>query len=92
MSAPPIIAYHFWSPTCVPCAAIKPAIADLIEEFQQVYFIGVNTHADPQGLSAKFGVQVVPTIVVVKNGVEIGRYSGTQVIMYYTLIKKALAA
>ena len=91
MSAPPIIAYHFWSPTCVPCATIKPAIADLIEEFQQVYFIGVNTHADPQELSAKFGVHVVPTIVVVKNGVEVGRYSGTQVIMYYTLIKKALA-
>ena len=56
-----------------------------------MYFVGVNTHADPQELATKFGVQVVPTIVVVKNGVEVGRYSGTQVIMYYTLIKKALA-
>jgi len=38
------------------------------------------------------GVKAVPTVVVVKNGVEIGRHSGTNVIMYYSLLRKALAA
>jgi hypothetical protein len=37
-------------------------------------------------------VDRVPTMVVAKNGVEIGRHSGTNVIMYYTLLRKALAA
>jgi thioredoxin-like negative regulator of GroEL len=91
-SLPPVIAYHFWSPTCGPCAAIKPAIADLIEEFPGIHFIAVNTHDDPQGIAAKFGIQAVPTIVFLKKGVEIGRYVGTAIILYYTLARKALAA
>jgi hypothetical protein len=37
-------------------------------------------------------VDRVPTMVVAKNGAEIGRHSGTNVIMYYSLIRKALAA
>ena len=92
MAVPPIIAYHFWSPTCGPCAAIKPVIADIIEEFPGIYFIGVNTKNDPEGIAAKFNVQFVPTIVFVKNGVEISRYTGSDAIMFYTLSRKALAA
>jgi len=89
---PPIVAYHFWSPTCGPCKAIKPAIADLIDEFPGIYFQAVNTYDDPQGIAATFGVSVVPTMVFLKNGVEVGRYSGTSMILYYTLARKALAA
>jgi thioredoxin 1 len=91
-TTPSVIAYHFWSPTCGPCAAIKPAIADLIDEFPGIYFVAVNTHDDSQGIAAKFGISVVPTMVFLKNGVEVGRYSGTSIIMFYTLARKALAA
>ena len=85
-----IIAYHFWSPTCNPCRVIKPAIEDLKEEFDQVQWISVNTHDDRQGIAAKYHVSVVPTIVVVKNGVEIGRHSGTAMTVYYSILRKAL--
>jgi thiol-disulfide isomerase/thioredoxin len=84
-----IEAYHFWSPSCTPCHAIKPAIEDLKEEFDDVKWTSVNTHIDPHGLGRKMGVQVVPTIVVLKNGAEIGRHSGTNMIIYYTLLRKA---
>lgn len=84
-----IEAFHFWSPSCTPCHAIKPAIEDLKEEFDDVKWTSVNTHIDPYGLGKKFGVQVVPTIVVMKNGVEVGRHSGTNMIVYYSLLKKA---
>jgi hypothetical protein len=36
------------------------------------------------------GVQAVPTVVVYKNGAEIGRHSGTNVIMYYSILRNAL--
>jgi hypothetical protein len=52
----------------------------------------VNTHDDEKGVARTMGVQAVPTVVVHKNGVEIGRHSGTNVIMYYSLLRKALAA
>jgi thiol-disulfide isomerase/thioredoxin len=92
MSTVPRIAYHFWSPTCGPCAAIKPTIADLIEEYPDIYFVGVNTKDDPQGISEKFGVTHVPTFVVLKDGFEIGRYTGSSAIMFYTLCRKLKAA
>lgn len=85
-----IVAYHFWSPTCNPCRVIKPAIEDLKEEFDQVQWVSVNTHDDRQGLAAKYRVSVVPTIVVVKNGVEVGRHSGTTMTVYYSILRKSL--
>lgn len=91
-----IVVYYFWSPTCNPCKVIKPAIEQLKEEFEESIpaqnWIAVNTHADSGGFVAKYGVAVVPTLVVVKNGVEIGRHSGAAIALYYTIIRKALKA
>ena len=87
-----VTAFHFWSPTCNPCKVIKPAIEDLKEEFDQVEWSSVNTHDDKQGLASRFGVSVVPTIVVVKGDQEIGRHSGTAMMIYYSILRKALAA
>lgn len=87
-----IVAYHFWSPTCGPCKTIKPAVEDLKEEFSDVQWISINTHQDPDGVAQRLGVVVVPTIVIVKNGVEVGRHSGTTMSIYYSLLRKARAA
>ena len=94
MSSSGVIVLHFWSPTCNPCKVIKPALEDIKEEFtgQIQEWVSINTKDDPKGIAYKFGVTVVPTIVVLKNNVEVGRHSGTQIGIYYTLIRKALAA
>jgi hypothetical protein len=52
----------------------------------------VNTKNDPQGYVDKYKVAVVPTLVFLKNGVEVARHVGAAVGMYYTLLRKALAA
>jgi thiol-disulfide isomerase/thioredoxin len=87
-----IIAYHFWSPTCGPCQVIKPAIEDLKEEFPNVVWRSVNTHNDINNASQTFQVSVVPTIVVTKDGSEVGRHSGTSMSIYYSILRKASAA
>jgi thiol-disulfide isomerase/thioredoxin len=84
-----IIAYQFWSPTCAPCKAIKPTIEDLKEEFDTVKWISVNTHDDQMGYAEKFGVSVVPTIVVVV-GESVERHSGTAVAGYYRILRNAI--
>jgi len=89
---PDRIAYHFFSPTCGPCQHIKPIIADLIDDFPGIYFIGVNTKDDPQGIAVKFGVQYVPTFIILKAGVEIGRYTGSEPSMFFTLCRKLMNA
>ena len=86
-----VTAYHFWSPTCQPCKHIKPAVEDLKEDFSQVTWVSVNTHADPDNYAEKYNVRTVPTIVVVsKHGID--RHSGTQMMGYYTILKRAIRA
>ena len=87
-----VIAYNFWSPTCGPCKNIKPALEQMKEDFPAVGWQSINVQDDPTGMARALGVKAVPTVVVAKNGVEIGRHSGTNVIMYYSLLRRALAA
>lgn len=87
-----VTVFHFWSPTCGPCMVIKPSIEDLKEEFEgKIEWISINTKEDPKAVARIMNVSVVPTIVVVKDGMEVGRHSGTQIGIFYTLIRKALA-
>lgn len=90
-----VTAYHFWSPTCGPCKVIKPSIEDLKEEFPDVQWVSVNTHEDNQGFAEKFGVHVVPTIVVLVSdssgkAVYSEKHSGTTMAGYYRIIRSAL--
>jgi hypothetical protein len=61
------------------------------EDFPTIKWETVNTHDDDKGIARTMKVQVVPTIVVYKEGVECGRHSGTNVIMYFSLLRRALA-
>lgn len=94
-----VIAYHFWSPTCQPCKVIKPVIEDLKEEFNSVEWHSINTHEDSHGIAPKFGVTIVPTIVVTvgasntfgaTDNVNIQKHSGTQTAAYYRILRNAL--
>ena len=69
-----VVVLHFWSPTCGPCKVIKPALEDMKEEFADKIqeWVSINTKEDPQGIARKFGVAVVPTLIFLKNGIEVG--------------------
>jgi thioredoxin 1 len=87
-----VTVFHFWSPTCNPCMVIKPALEDIKEEFEgRIEWISINTKDDPKAAAPRLGITVVPSFVVVVDGTEIGRYSGTQIGILYTLIRKSLA-
>lgn len=89
-----VTAYHFWSPTCGPCTVIKPSVETLKEEFSSVKWTSVNTHDDSNGYAQRFGIQVVPTIVVaVRDSAGKTVYSekqtGTNMSHYYRILNKA---
>ena len=87
-----VTVFHFWSPTCGPCMVIKPSLEMLKEEFEgQIEWLSINTKEDPKAVARLMNISVVPTIVVVRDGMEVGRHSGTQIAIFYTLIRKALA-
>ncbi len=82
----------FTSPTCGPCRTIKPGLEAMAEDFPNVTWIDVNTKDDREGYVDKYRVTVVPTLVFLKGGLEVGRFTGANMAMFYTLLRKALAA
>lgn len=67
----------FWAEWCGPCQMMKPVFAKLEKEYAgSVNFISVDVDNN-QELSAKYGVQAIPTFVVIdKDGLEIDRLVG----------------
>lgn len=74
-SALPILV-DFHSPTCGPCLMMHPVIERLAERRAgELMVIKINTDQNPR-LAAQFGIQAVPTFVIVSRGTERGRTSG----------------
>jgi thioredoxin 2 len=83
--------YFFTSPTCGPCKAVRPVVAELTEDHPRITWATVDTTADPGNLATLHKVTHVPTMVALSNGVEIGRHSGTQLMGYFALAKRLSA-
>ena len=89
-----VVVYHFWSPTCVPCNAIKPTLQDLKEDNPHINWISVNIQNDPNGYAEKLNVKSVPTVVatVTKQNDTFynERHSGSSnMVQYFKLIRGA---
>lgn len=68
----------FWAPWCGPCKMMAPAFEAAAQQLAPGVRLGkVDTEANP-ALGARFGVQSIPTLVLFRNGVEVGRLSGAR--------------
>ena len=71
------VVIDFWSPWCAPCRTLKPHLAKLAAEREQKWrFIAINTEAHPQ-LATEFAVTALPTVVLLRSGKELHRFTGT---------------
>jgi thiol-disulfide isomerase/thioredoxin len=82
-------AYIFSSPSCPPCQALKPVFEDLKEEFSSLQWKHVNIKADPEGLTQKFNVKFVPTVVTVSSAGVVQSHTGTNIGGYYKILRQA---
>ena len=67
----------FWAEWCGPCRTISPIVDDVAKSYEgsgvKVFKANVDECSE---LSVKFGIRSIPTIVVLKNGIEQGRING----------------
>src|SRR5512145_16527 len=67
-----------WAPWCAPCRMIAPVIEELAAELAgRVRVAKLNVDENP-ATAARFGVQSIPTLLVLKQGREIDRIVGVQ--------------
>ena len=74
LSDKPVV-IDFWATWCGPCKMMAPIVDEVAKEHPEWKFCKVNV--DEQGaLAARFGIQNIPTIAYLENGVVIGSAVG----------------
>jgi thioredoxin-like negative regulator of GroEL len=68
----------FTATYCQPCKALEPVLAALATEYgPRLQVVEINTEDDPIK-AQQFGVRATPTLVLVRDGVEVGRVVGAR--------------
>jgi len=74
-AALPVIV-DLWAPWCGPCRMVTPALENLARAYAgKVKLVKVNVDESPQ-ISQRFGVQGIPTLLVVNRGEVVARQTG----------------
>lgn len=76
MRSPLPVVVDFWAPWCGPCRMVAPTLDKLASEWTgKVKIAKVNVDENPR-VSGQFGIQSIPTMIVVINGKIVERWAG----------------
>jgi thioredoxin 2 len=65
-----------WAPWCGPCRAVSPALENLARDRAgRIKLVKVNVDDSP-AIAARFGVQGIPTLLVLDKGTVVTRQTG----------------
>ena len=57
----------FWAPWCGPCRMLSPIVDEIAEENDGIVVGKINVDNE-EDLARRFGIQSIPTLIVMKNG------------------------
>jgi thioredoxin 2 len=70
------VVVDLWAPWCGPCRMISPALEQLATELAgQIKLVKVNVDDSPK-LQQRFGIQAIPTLMVLRDGKVVARQAG----------------
>jgi len=78
LGSPVPVIVDFWAPWCRPCDAIEPHLVGLADEWgDRVRLVRVNVDEEA-GLSARYGVLSLPTVILFAEGEPKATVHGAQ--------------
>ncbi|KAJ9540683.1 hypothetical protein OSB04_027189 [Centaurea solstitialis] len=75
--SPKLMVVDFSAAWCGPCKMLEPFIRSLASKYQEIDFIKIDVD-ELKDVAQEFGVQAMPTIVVLKQGKEVERVVGAK--------------
>src|SRR6056297_2517144 len=66
----------FWAPWCGPCKMVGPVVEEVANDMSDKVKVGKVNVDNNQAFAQKYGVMSIPTLILFKNGEEIGRTVG----------------
>ena len=66
----------FWAEWCGPCRMVGPIVEELSKDYDGKAVIGKVNVDEHNGVSAKFGIRNIPTILFIKNGEVVDKQVG----------------
>ena len=86
-----LVVVDCWAAWCYPCRMIAPIVEELASEYgSAATFWKLNVDENPS-TAMRYGIQSIPTILIIKNGVEVDRIIGVVPKMQIeTVLKKHL--
>ncbi|MDD3876266.1 MAG: thioredoxin [Bacteroidales bacterium] len=71
-----IILVDFWASWCAPCRMMAPVLNDVANELNENKYVGKVNIEQFQSIAQKYNVRSIPTLILLKNGVEVNRFVG----------------
>ncbi|MCF0179616.1 MAG: thioredoxin [Bacteroidales bacterium] len=72
-----LVVVDFWGTHCGPCMTLAPIIDELAAEYEGKAVIGkYNVEEEEGDFSIQYRIRAVPTLVFIKNGVQVHKITG----------------
>lgn len=65
----------FWASWCGPCMMVSPVVDEIANEHTDIKVGKINVDEQPE-LASLFGIQSIPTLIVIENGKTINKSTG----------------